>query len=282
VIGAAIAAARAAGELQRRHWGKSFAVRHKGAVDLVTEVDLACEEVIREVLARCAPGTAVLGEETGSRGTIGGDGGRWVVDPLDGTTNFAHGYPAFCVSIAWETAGETRLGVVYDPTRDELFTAERGRGARLGERRLRVSRTAALADAILATGFPYDRATHPRNYAEFCHLTQCTQGVRRSGSAALDLAYVACGRLDGYWEPGLQPWDLAAGCLLITEAGGTVTGYRGQPFSAYDSDVASSNGALHAPLLDALAEAAQARSFPAASDLQGSPAGGADAPAAEQ
>ncbi len=251
MIEIAVAAARTAGEIQRRHRGGAFAVRHKGAVDLVTEVDLACEEAIREVLARGAPGTAVLGEETGATGS-NSDTGRWVVDPLDGTTNFAHGYPVFCVSIAWEEAGETVLGVVYDPTRDELFQAERDRGALCNGARIRVSATPLLADSILATGFPYDRATNPRNYAEFRHLTQRTQGVRRSGSAALDLAYVACGRLDGFWEPGLQPWDLAAGCLLVIEAGGTVSGPRGQPFTPYDGDVAASNGSLHAALLEAL------------------------------
>ncbi|MDF1551705.1 MAG: inositol monophosphatase family protein [Deferrisomatales bacterium] len=252
MIEIAVAAARAAGKIQRRYWGGTFGVRHKGAVDLVTEVDLACEEEIREVLARRAPGTAMLGEETGSSGR-GAD--RWVVDPLDGTTNFAHGYPAFCVSIAWEQAGETVLGVVYDPTRDELFQAERGLGARRNGAGIRVSPTTVLADAILATGFPYDRATNPRNYDEFRHLTQRTQGVRRSGSAALDLAYVACGRLDGFWEPGLQPWDVAAGCLLITEAGGTVSGHGGGRFTPYDGDVAASNGPLHPALLEALAGA---------------------------
>ena len=264
MIEIAVAAARAAGEIQRRHWGGTFAVRHKGAVDLVTEVDLACEEAIREVLARRAPGTAVLGEETGvTGGGSDSDTDRWVVDPLDGTTNFAHGYPVFCVSIAWEQAAETTLGVVYDPTRDELFQAERGRGALLNGTGIQVSAISALVDSILATGFPYDRATNPRNYAEFRHLTQHTQGVRRSGSAALDLAYVACGRLDGFWEPGLQPWDLAAGCLLVTEAGGTVSGYRGEPFTLSNGDVATSNGLLHGDLLAALAHARRSPRDPA-------------------
>lgn len=247
----AVEAARAAGRIQRERYGTALRVRHKGAVDLVTEVDLACEEVIREVLAREAPGTAILSEEEGASGT-GRD--RWIVDPLDGTTNFAHGYPVFCVSIAWEEAGETRLGVVYDPLRDELFEATRGRGARRNGEPVRVSRTADLTDALLATGFPYDRAEHPRNYEEFRRLTQLTQGVRRGGAAALDLTYVACGRLDGFWEPGLKPWDLAAGCLLVEEAGGRVSGYGGQTFSAYRSDVVSSNDRLHSALLAALGD----------------------------
>jgi myo-inositol-1(or 4)-monophosphatase len=252
MIEIAIEAARAAGAIQLGKLGKGVEVAHKGAVDLVTEVDLACEETIREILARRAPGTSVLGEE---EGLSGGSADRWVVDPLDGTTNFAHGYPVFCVSIAWEEARKPTLGVVYDPSRDELFRAEQGHGARLNDREIRVSAVAELGDAILATGFPYDRATNPRNYHEFRHLTQQTQGVRRSGSAALDLCYVACGRLDGFWEPGLKPWDLAAGCLLVREAGGQVTGLLGGEFTPYDGDVAASNGSLHDQLLATLAAA---------------------------
>ncbi|MBE0617693.1 MAG: inositol monophosphatase [Proteobacteria bacterium] len=250
LLAVAVEAARAAGRIQRERFRTPFAVRRKGAVDLVTEVDLACEEAIREVLARLAPGTAVLGEEAGATGT-GAD--RWIVDPLDGTTNYAHGFPVFCTSIAWEEGGAVRLGAIYDPLRDELFTVEQGSGARLDGEPVRTSATAELGDALLATGFPYDRGTRPRNYEEFREFTQRTQGVRRGGSAALDLAYVACGRLDGFWEPGLQPWDLAAGCLLVCEAGGAVTGYGGGPFSPYDADVAASNGPLHGALLQVLA-----------------------------
>ncbi|GAB4276855.1 MAG: inositol monophosphatase family protein [Deferrisomatales bacterium] len=220
-------------------------------MDLVTEADLACEAAIRQVLARRAPGTAVLGEEEGASGD-GAD--RWVVDPLDGTTNYAHGYPVFCVSIAWEEEGVARLGVVYDPLRDELFTAQAGRGARLNGETIRVSAAARLAEALLATGFPYDRRTNPRtNYEAFCRLTHLTQGVRRGGSAALDLAYVAAGRLDGFWEPGLRPWDTAAGALLVAEAGGRVSGFRGQPFDPYRDEVVATNGALHGALLAELA-----------------------------
>lgn len=245
----AVEAARAAGVIQRDRYRSSFGVRNKGAVDLVTEVDLACEEVIREVLSRRAPGTAVLGEEGG----LSGHGeNRWVVDPLDGTTNYAHGYPIFCVSVAWEEGGAVRCGAVYDPLREELFTAETGRGATCNGAPVRVSAVTALDRSVLATGFPYDRLTRPRNYAEFQALTQATQGVRRSGSAALDLAYVACGRLDGFWEPGLKPWDLAAGCLLVLEAGGRVTGYGGEAFRTSETDVVASNGHLHAAILNAL------------------------------
>jgi len=251
VIAIAVEAARTAGAIQRERYRSDFRVRNKGALDLVTEVDLACEEAIRSVLAHRAPGTAVLGEE---EGLLGDGADRWIVDPLDGTTNYAHGYPVFCVSVAWEEDGAVRLGVVYDPLRDELFAAERGRGASCNGDPVRVSTVGTLARAVLATGFPYDRLTHPRNYAEFAALTQATQGVRRSGSAALDLAYVACGRLDGFWEPGLKPWDLAAGCLLVAEAGGLVTGYQGEDFTPYGADVVASNGAIHPLLLSALRE----------------------------
>lgn len=251
MLAAAIEAARAAGAIQRARYRTRFEVRHKGAVDLVTEVDLACEEAIREVLARRAPGTSVLGEEGG---LTGGGVDRWLVDPLDGTTNYAHGFPVFAVSIAWEAGGRVRCGVVYDPLRDELFAAEEGRGARLGGERLRVSATGTLDDALLASGFPYDRRTNPRNNLDaFARLTLATQGVRRGGAAALDLAYVAAGRLDGFWEPGLKPWDLAAGILLVTEGGGRVSGYDGEPFSPWGRDVVATNGSLHALLLEALA-----------------------------
>ncbi|MDW7711282.1 MAG: inositol monophosphatase family protein [Deferrisomatales bacterium] len=249
MLAAAVEAARTAGRIQREHLRTAFEVRRKGAFDLVTEVDLACERAAREVLARLVPGTAVLGEEEGASGS---GSGRWLLDPLDGTTNYAHGYPVFCVSIAWEEGGDVRLGAVYDPLREELFTAEQGRGARLDGRTIRTSGTAELGEALLATGFPYDRDAHPRNYSEFRELTQRTQGVRRSGSAALDLAYVACGRLDGFWEPGLKPWDLAAGALLVREAGGGVTGYRGEPFTPYRENVVASNGTLHPALLQVL------------------------------
>jgi myo-inositol-1(or 4)-monophosphatase len=249
VLDVAVEAARAAGAIQRERYRSAFRVRNKGAVDLVTEVDLACEEAIRSVLDRRAPGTAVLGEEGGLRG----DGvDRWIVDPLDGTTNYAHGYPVFCASVGWEEAGAVRVGAIYDPLRDELFTAERGAGAFCNGAPVRVSGTPSLARALLATGFPYDRDTHPRNYDEFRALTQATLGVRRSGSAALDLAYVACGRLDGFWEPGLKPWDVAAGTLLVTEAGGRVSGYGGDAFRLDGGNVVASNGTLHGALLGAL------------------------------
>lgn len=250
MLAVAAEAARRAGAIQRERYRTEFSVRHKGALDLVTEVDLACEGAIRETLARLAPGTAVLGEEQGLTGS-GPD--RWIVDPLDGTTNYAHGFPVFCVSIAWEVGGRPTAGVVYDPLRDELFAAEEGKGATCNGTPLRVSDEASLGRALLATGFPYDRGTNPRNNLDaFARLTLATQGVRRAGAAALDLAYVAAGRLDGFWELGLKPWDVAAGILLVTEAGGAVTGTDGGTFTPYDRDVAATNGPLHRPLLAAL------------------------------
>lgn len=252
MLAVAAEAARRAGTIQRERYRTGFSVCRKGVLDLVTEVDLACEGAIRETLARLAPGTAVLGEEQGLTGS-GPD--RWIVDPLDGTTNYAHGFPVFCVSVAWEAGGRVRAGVVYDPLRDELFAAEEGRGATVNGEPLRTTSTATLDDALLATGFPYDRRTNPRNNLEaFARLTLATQGVRRSGSAALDLAYVAAGRLDGFWEPGLKPWDLAAGILLVAEAGGRVTGYGDGPFTPWDADVVATNGPLHAAVLTVLAE----------------------------
>jgi myo-inositol-1(or 4)-monophosphatase len=250
VLKAAIEAARAAGVIQRKRYGTALDVRHKGPVDLVTEVDLACEEAILERLEKLAPGTAILSEEGGAKA---GRGSRWLVDPLDGTTNFAHSYPVFCVSIALETEGRTELGVIYDPLRDELFAGERGKGARLNGEPMRVTAQDDLSECLLATGFPYDRRTNPKNnLAAFHKLTLATHGARRSGSAALDLAYVAAGRLDGFWEPGLKPWDTAAGVLLVEEAGGKVTGYAGQPYSPFDPEVVATNGLLHAALLEAL------------------------------
>ncbi len=247
MIDVAVEAARAAGAVLRDRYRTGFAVRHKGPVDLVTDVDLRSEEVIREVLARRTPGTAVLGEE---EGLSPGGRDRWIVDPLDGTVNYAHGYPCFCVSVAWEEAGRVAAGVVYDPLRDEMFTACRGRGSFLDGVPVRVSGTARLEASLLATGFPYDRRTNPRNnYQAFVRLTHLTHGVRRGGSAALDLAYTACGRLDGFWEPGLKPWDLAAGCLLVEEAAGMVSGLDGGPFTPYGEDVVATNGAIHAEVL---------------------------------
>ena len=248
----AILAARSAGTLQRARFAGPIRVEKKGAVDLVTEVDLACEEKIREILGKLAPGTSVLGEEGGKTGS---ENHTWIVDPLDGTTNFAHGVPLFCVSVAFETEGALAVGVVYDPMRDELFSAVAGRGAFLDGTPIRVTARPVLDECLLATGFAYDYRTSRRhNFDAFVAATRASQGVRRLGAAALDLAYVAAGRFDGFWELGLKPWDTAAGALLVGEAGGVVTGLDGAPYLHYNPDIIATNGLIHGPLIKILSE----------------------------
>ncbi|GGQ98185.1 inositol monophosphatase family protein [Deinococcus ruber] len=248
----AIRAAHTAGAIQQAHVNRTHTIRTKSSFsDLVTEVDGLCEAAIRAEIAQTYPDHAVLGEEEGEQGEQGA-AYRWVVDPLDGTVNYAHGFPFYCVSIALErTGGERLLGVVYDATRSELFTAVRGGGAFLNGKPIRVSETPTLATpALLSTGFPYDPGD-VRNLALLGKLLARGIPVRRPGAAALDLCYVACGRLDGYWELGLKPWDSAAGALIIAEAGGTVTDERGVDRS--DGPViVSSNTLLHAELLAVL------------------------------
>jgi myo-inositol-1(or 4)-monophosphatase len=249
----AIRAAREAGELLLANMGRRVEVMHKGPIDLVTEVDLASERLIKGLIATHYPRHAVLGEEGGETGAETAEY-RWVVDPLDGTTNYAHGYPAFCVSIGVEHRGEVILGVVYDPTRDELFAAERGAGATLNNRPIRVSTTAPLKQGLLATGFPYDISSENfTNLEHFRNFYLHAQAVRRAGSAALDLCYVACGRFDGFWELKLAPWDTAAGTLLVAEAGGRVTHFDGSPFDIRRSGCLASNGRIHDEMMGVLA-----------------------------
>lgn len=247
------AAALQAGTLLRERFNTRFSVEQKGVINLVTEVDLAAEELIVSRIRGAFPDHAILAEE----GHNGGECGyvRWIIDPLDGTTNYAHGYPVFSVSIGLEIDGEVEWGAVYDPTRDELFTARRGVGARLNGASLRVSETSALGESLLATGFPYDIRTGPRkNFDEFSAFAVRTHGVRRGGSAALDLCYVAAGRLDGFWEHNLRPWDCAAGYLVVREAGGIVTDYVGNNGSIYVSETLASNGLIHEEMKNVLAE----------------------------
>lgn len=249
----AIETARDAGRVLLEKFGRIETVTKKGDINLVTEADLASEALIVERIKSHFPRHAILAEEAGNAVVTGENGGhKWIIDPLDGTTNYAHGYPCFCVTIALEHEGEIVLGVTYDPTRDELFTAEKGRGATLNGKPIRVSRTDELGNALLVTGFPYD-IKHREQFAR--HLTEfllSSRGVRRDGSAAIDLAYVACGRFDGFWEEGLNPWDVAAGKLLIEEAGGTVSYYDGSPFSIYTPPIVASNGTIHAEMLNVL------------------------------
>lgn len=227
MLNIAVRAARRAGDIISRYQSRldTVSVTHKGFNDLVTEVDLQAEQAIVEILLKAYPGHAILAEESGQRGR--GDY-VWIIDPLDGTTNFIHGFPAFAVSIALMHRQRLEIGVIYDPTRQELFTAEQGRGAMLNDKRIRVSQRRKLEDALLGTGFPFRNPDNLDHYLGiFRELLANTAGIRRAGSAALDLAYVANGRLDGFWEFGLKPWDMAAGALMIQEAGGFVSDMDG-------------------------------------------------------
>lgn len=247
--------ARLAGEELRRRFGSARTVTRKGAIDLVTDADRAAEACILEALDRRFPGAAILAEESGARAGKGGL--RFIVDPLDGTTNYAHGVPHFSVSLAAEDEGGLAAGVVFEPLREECFRAARGRGAFLGDRPIRASAAASLDEALLATGFPYDVRERPQAlFDTFQRVLLSALAVRRFGSAALDLAWVAAGRYDGFWESGLQPWDMAAGILLVVEAGGTVTGFDGGAFDLARGELVASAAALHPHLLAQVREGA--------------------------
>ncbi|HZE73135.1 MAG TPA: inositol monophosphatase family protein [Pyrinomonadaceae bacterium] len=249
----AIQTAREAGRILAERIGRVLQVSNKGDIDLVTESDLASEKLIIERIRSHYPRHAILAEESGEAvATEIQSEWKWIVDPLDGTTNYAHGYPCFCVSIGLERSGRIELGVVYDPLRDEVFAAERGRGTTLNERRIRVSSIEELNQAMLCTGFPYDVRERPHFARHFSNFTMEAQAVRRDGSAALDLAYVAAGRFDGFWEDGLSPWDVAAGVLLVEEAGGRVSDFRGDPLDIYTPQVLVSNGAIHESMMRVL------------------------------
>lgn len=243
-------AATAAAEVVRDHVGRS--VVYKGAVDLVTEVDVAAEEAIRKVLGTATPGVAILAEESG--GAWEADS-RWVVDPIDGTTNFVHGFPFYCVSIAFQDRGNVTCGVVYDLVRDELYRAELGQGAWLGDRRLAVSSCPDLDRALVASGFAYDRRQKAASYLRFVQrMLERSQGFRRTGSAAMDLCLVASGLLDGYWEFNLKPWDVAAGALLVTEAGGIVSDVDGSGLDLDRPRVIASTPKIHREMVAAFAD----------------------------
>ena len=247
----AVRAACAAGKLQRERLWSEHEISFKGESDLVTEVDRECEALIVAAIRAEWPGHDFLAEENEYAPT--GSGFRWVIDPLDGTTNYAHGFPWFCVSIALEIDGEVRLGVICHPMMDELFTAVKGEGAFRNGKRLRVSGRAPLKSSLLSTGFPYDRTRdNENNFANFINFQMAARAVRRAGAAALDLAYVAAGRLDGYWECKLKPWDVAAGQLLVAEAGGKVTNHAGEPYSIYDHRILASNGLVHDEMVEVL------------------------------
>lgn len=251
----AIETAREAGNVLLEKFGRKINISKKGDIDLVTEADLASEKLIVERIRSHYPKHSLLAEESGESNVLVVEGEsrwKWIVDPLDGTTNFAHGYPCFCVTLALEHNGEIVVGVTYDPTRDELFAAEKGKGAMLNNRMIIVSDTEELSESLIVTGFPYNFKSK-ENFAR--HLTEFllrSRGLRRDGSAAIDLAYVACGRFDGFWEEGLKPWDVAAGLLLIEEAGGRVTFYDGTRYNIYSPPLCASNGLIHEEMLAVL------------------------------
>ena len=250
---AASAFAREAGAILLQGYGRVHAPEKKGRIDLVTEFDRRSEALLLARIRARFPDHAILAEESGAGGASHARV-RWVCDPLDGTTNFAHNYPFFCVSIGVEVAGELTAGVVYDPVREETFAAALGRGATLNREPIRVSDIARVEDALLVTGFPYDVREHPERFlVPFRAFLTRAQGVRRDGSAALNLCYVAMGRFDGMWEGDLSPWDVAAGSLMVREAGGVVTGYRGESFRLDGRRIVTANPTLHAKLLTVVA-----------------------------
>ncbi len=244
--------AREAGALLMTYFQQNVKVEYKGDADLVTIADRKSEALIRDRIRKQWPTHDVLGEEQGLVDT--GSDYRWYVDPLDGTTNFAHGFPVFCVSMALEYKGRRIAGVIYDPTRDELFAAEQGSGAYLNQQRISVSKIPNLAECLVGTGFPSHKRHKNPNIFFYHQITLRTHGVRRAGSAALDLCNVACGRFDGFWEFNLNPWDTAAGVLIVEEAGGRITDFSGGPFQLNSRETLASNGLVHSALLNEFAQ----------------------------
>jgi myo-inositol-1(or 4)-monophosphatase len=263
-------AALAAGAVMRQNYRKPHQITMKGAIDPVTETDFECQAIILAIIGQAFPDHGFLAEERVGEGGVGQPPSaapeslhpglaweadpapvcRWIIDPLDGTVNFAHGFPMFCVSIALEVDGVLEYGVIYEPLRDELFEARRGAGATLNGQAIKVSRTAQLSRSLIATGFPYDiRERVPETIARLGRFLGNVQGMRRGGSASLDLAYVACGRLEGFYEENLKPWDTAAGCLIVTGAGGKITTFDGGEYDLDAPNILASNVVLHQELL---------------------------------
>ncbi|MBM4341206.1 MAG: inositol monophosphatase [Deltaproteobacteria bacterium] len=249
----AISAAREAGRIQMLHFGKPHSIEYKGEFNPVTEVDHLCDETIQKILLQAFPDHEMLTEESPFKKKDSVY--RWVIDPIDGTTNYLRGFPCFAVSIALEVESELRIGVIYIPPLDELFYAEKGKGAFLNGKRISVSREPVLNRSFLSTGFPYDVHEHSDFYLRYFHqFIKRSFAIRRPGSAAVDIAYVAAGRFDGFWEFKLHPWDMAAGILLVTEAGGRVTDFKGGPFSIYAEETLASNGLIHEQMLQVIQE----------------------------
>jgi myo-inositol-1(or 4)-monophosphatase len=254
----AVEIAREAGALLANFFERRVGFELKGEFDLVTEADRASEKLVVERLRSHFPAHAIVAEEGG--GHTSASEYRWFVDPLDGTTNFAHSFPMFNVTLGLERAGEVIAGVIYDPMRQEMFTAERGSGAYLNNRRIRVSQTRSLGDSLASTGFPSRKRHHNVNIHFYYQLAMASHGVRRTGSAAIDLAYVACGRLDFFWEFGLKPWDMAAGTLMVQEAGGRVSDMKGSTHTVTASDhLLADNGILHEQVLEIFNEIFEAQ-----------------------
>jgi myo-inositol-1(or 4)-monophosphatase len=242
-----IRAAYRGGDILRRYFGQLFEIRKKGAIDLVTAADVASEQAIVETIRSAFPDHSILAEEAGL--TEGRPEMRWVIDPLDGTTNFAHGLGIFAVSIAFEHQGTPVFGIVFNPISGETFTALNGQGAFLNSQPISVSATLAVGDSLLVTGFPYDLAHMPAKVLDrFARCLNAAQGIRRLGSAALDLCYVASGRFDGFWEENLKPWDTAAGMVIAIEAGARITDFIGQPYNIDQKQILATNGHIHSEM----------------------------------
>lgn len=244
-------AARVGGKILLKYFGKPIDVEFKGEVDLVTVADRLSEEVVVSAISSKFPDHQIIAEE----GTVRNSASeyRWIIDPLDGTTNYAHGFPCFAVSVGLEVSGRMVMGVVYDPLRDECFTAEEGSGARLNGRPIHVSGIDRLDKALLATGFPYDRRDHVERYLRpFKRFMMKAQEIRRPGAATIDLCYLAAGRLDGFWESKLHPWDTAAASVIVKEAGGRMSDFKGGEFSIYGQETLASNGKVHEEMLEVL------------------------------
>jgi myo-inositol-1(or 4)-monophosphatase len=257
LLAIAIEAARAAGGLLLDYSKTGFRVEHKNPIDLVTDADRAAERCIIDLIGKQFPSHRILAEEQGSSGPAPSRY-QWIIDPLDGTTNFAHGFPFYGISIGAELDGLGIVGVVFDPVRNELFTAQAGAGASLNGTSIAVSKTRHLDRALLVTGFSYDiRETTNNNLDHFARFALKAQGLRRTGSAALDLCSVAAGRLDGFWEVRLNPWDMAAGVVILKEAGGIVTNFSGGPHSIYGKELVASNGLIHSSMLEVLQQDAR-------------------------
>jgi myo-inositol-1(or 4)-monophosphatase len=243
-IDVAMEAAREAGKILKEYYGREKKIEFKGEIDLVTEVDKKSEKIIVEILKRHFPDHSILAEEGNNRQEASEY--KWVIDPLDGTTNYAHNYPFFCVSIGLEKNGEMVGGVVYHPIWDELFVAEKGSGACLNGQKIRVSSIDNLRRALITTGFPYDlNRVPPQAFDYFKNFINTSQAVRRDGSAAIDMCYLAMGKIDGFWEEALKPWDTAAGLIIIAEAGGKVTNFHSGSYSIYEKQILASNGLIH-------------------------------------